>query len=295
MDGSQLGCRQLPWPSLLFQEEPVSGNSGHVERARFLRPLTLSGVEALPATFLTQRYVPHVHDSLTVAHVDRGAATFELQGSRYVAPAGSTFLIPPHSVHTGESASAGGYSYRVLYLDPLEMTTSNGANVLPAVASRMPIVIRRLELAEALHRMHGTLVLDGRSLERGEALMEVARRLEGLFGAANVLMSRPAHPLVQEARDYIHAHWQDDFSLAELAGAVGLSPFYLVRLFRAQVGMPPSSYRRALRVQAAQRLLRTGEAPAEVAARCGFYDQAHLNRHFKRVTGATPGKYAAAS
>jgi len=105
---------------------------------------------------------------------------------------------------------------------------------------------------------------------------------------------RVTHPAVRSARDYVHEHWRRDFSLEELGAAVALSPFHLARLLRAQVGMPPSSYRRALGVQAAQRLLREGEAPAAVAMRCGFYDQAHLNRHFKRVTGVMPGQYAAA-
>jgi len=266
-----------------------------VERARFLRPSTLTGVEALHATFLAHRYVPHVHDSLTVAYVDRGAATFELQGTRHVASAGSTFLIPPQSVHTGESATAEGYTYRVLYVDPDALAARAEQEITPAALSRVPTVMRRSELATALQRMHAALVLDGRSLERGEALAALATMLEPLFGTTVARVPHVGHPAVRRARDYIHERWQHDFSLEELAAAVALSPFHLARLFRAQVGMPPSSYRRALRVQAAQRLLRAGEGPAAVAVQCGFYDQAHLNRHFKRVTGVTPGQYATAS
>jgi transcriptional regulator GlxA family with amidase domain len=103
-----------------------------------------------------------------------------------------------------------------------------------------------------------------------------------------------AHRGVSEAIDYIHAHLVEDFSLQDLAGAVGISPYHLVRTFGERVGMPPSSYRRALRVLAAQRLLRAGLRPADVAAECGFYDQSHLNRHFKSVTGVTPRHYALA-
>jgi hypothetical protein len=87
------------------------------ETARFLRSPALTGVETLHATFVVHRYCRHIHDGLTVAHVDRGAATFELDGERYVAPAGHSFLVPPHAVHTGEPAVDGGYSYRVLYPD----------------------------------------------------------------------------------------------------------------------------------------------------------------------------------
>lgn len=58
--------------------------------------------------------------------------------------------------------------------------------------------------------------------------------------------------------------------------------------------MPPSRYRRRLRVLAAQRLLRSGCQPADAAAEAGSYDQSHLNRHFKLVTGVTPRQYALA-
>ena len=70
-----------------------------------------------------------------------------------------------------------------------------------------------------------------------------------------------------------------------------MSPFHLVRTFHREVGMPPAAYRRALRVQAAQKLLRRGEPLRDVALTCGFYDQPHLTRHFKAVTGVTPKRY----
>jgi len=34
--------------------------------------------------------------------------------------------------------------------------------------------------------------------------------------------------------------------------------------------------------------------PAQVAADCGFADQSHFTRHFKRLTGVTPAQYARA-
>jgi AraC-like DNA-binding protein len=41
-------------------------------------------------------------------------------------------------------------------------------------------------------------------------------------------------------------------------------------------------------------MLSGGETAARVAAQCGFADQAHLTRTFKRATGVTPARYAAA-
>lgn len=266
-----------------------------VEEARFLRPPALPGVEALHATFVHHRYPPHVHDALTVAHVVRGAAGFDLEGRWQLAPAGCVFVIPPHRVHTGQAASPGGYSYRVLYLELSQLAERSGRE--PGVRSRQPAtVVRHPELAQALRCLHRTLRLPAAALEQGEALAGVARLLAGLTGSSSERAepARHGHPAVLRARDYIHDRWSEDFTLDELAAACGLSPFHLSRRFREQIGMPPSAYRRALRIQAAQRLLRAGTPPARAAAACGFYDQAHLNRHFKPVTGVTPGHYAAA-
>ena len=154
------------------------------------------------------------------------------------------------------------------------------------------MLVRREELAHALMSMHGALAMPETALEQGEALARVLHELLALLGEEDGSWPRAVHPIVDAARAYIHAHWCEDFTLDELGRAIGFSVFHLVRTFRKQIGMPPSAYRRALRVRAAQRLLRAGTPPARAAAaECGFYDQAHLNRHFKRVTGVTPAQY----
>jgi AraC-like DNA-binding protein len=71
----------------------------------------------------------------------------------------------------------------------------------------------------------------------------------------------------------------------------GLSQFALLRAFRAEMGLPPHAYLNQLRVRQARQLLDAGVSAAEVAARVGFADQAHLTRHFKRVVGVPPAAY----
>jgi len=75
---------------------------------------------------------------------------------------------------------------------------------------------------------------------------------------------------------------------------VSFRTYHLARTFRAEIGMPPSTYQRQLRVRRAVQQLRDGVPAARVAADCGFADQAHLTRHFKRLVGVTPGVFASA-
>jgi AraC-like DNA-binding protein len=92
-------------------------------------------------------------------------------------------------------------------------------------------------------------------------------------------------------QDFIAAHYNQSLSIDRLAAEAGLSPFHFIRVFRREVGLPPHAYLSQLRVRKAKALLARGERLAAAALAVGFVDQSHLNRHFKRITGFTPGHY----
>lgn len=83
-----------------------------------------------------------------------------------------------------------------------------------------------------------------------------------------------------------------DIDLETLARRAGLSRFQALRAFKRRYGLPPHAYQLCLRISHARRLLLQGESAADVAALCGFADQSHFNRHFKRLNGVTPVQYA---
>lgn len=86
-------------------------------------------------------------------------------------------------------------------------------------------------------------------------------------------------------------------SIANLAERIGCSHAYLSRSFRHHIGLPPKATAAILRFNRAERLLEAadGQLPlAELAATCGYHDQSHMTRDFRRFTGVAPGAYAAA-
>ena len=83
--------------------------------------------------------------------------------------------------------------------------------------------------------------------------------------------------------------------IAELASQAGLSTRQLERHFRERVGLGPKTFARLVRFQRALALLRCpGSSLAGIAARCGYFDQAHLVRDFRRFAGASPSRLRAA-
>jgi len=66
--------------------------------------------------------------------------------------------------------------------------------------------------------------------------------------------------------------------------------------FRISVGVPPIHYIGRRRVELACTLMRTTRVPlSQIAVACGLYDQAHLCKVFRRMTGMTPSAWRRAS
>ncbi|MBL8743962.1 MAG: AraC family transcriptional regulator, partial [Myxococcales bacterium] len=85
----------------------------------------------------------------------------------------------------------------------------------------------------------------------------------------------------------------DDGSVASVASASGVSARQLDRLFARYLGIPPKTVVRILRFQRTLRALMEDPccALADVAARAGYFDQAHFIKDFKRFSGGVPRGY----
>ncbi|MEO1192594.1 MAG: AraC family transcriptional regulator [Pseudomonadota bacterium] len=92
--------------------------------------------------------------------------------------------------------------------------------------------------------------------------------------------------------DYIDAHLHEPLTLAELAGVAQLGVWTFNRQLRATVGLPGYAFVQRKRMERACTLLREpGRALKDIAAACGFSDQAHMTRSFRKAIGMTPGQY----
>jgi AraC family transcriptional regulator len=91
---------------------------------------------------------------------------------------------------------------------------------------------------------------------------------------------------------YIEANLDRPLPLAELAGIAKLSSSYFSRAFKGAFGKTPHTFIIGRRVdRARQEILESGEPLARIAVSCGFADQAHLARLFRRVTGLAPSEW----
>jgi AraC-like DNA-binding protein len=122
----------------------------------------------------------------------------------------------------------------------------------------------------------------------------VAALVSELLDETGTPSSKPTHDsrAAERIRQCLHADPSVTIDLTTLAKQTGMSRFRVLRVFKRRFGLPPHTYQLQLRLGLAQKSLREGLHPAQVAAEYGFVDQSHLTRHFKRLLGVTPAQYA---
>jgi len=98
--------------------------------------------------------------------------------------------------------------------------------------------------------------------------------------------------VISRVKNYIQRNYAQKISLEEAAAQVNLSPSYLSKIFRREMGIGFISYLNKVRVEKSKVLLQNREIElVEAGGMVGYEDQSYFTRIFKRFTGIPPGKY----
>ena len=73
------------------------------------------GIEFLHASFIRHAFPWHVHDYYAIGVIETGTQTFSCRGSKHATPTRGIFAVHPDEPHTGEPATAAGFTYRTFY------------------------------------------------------------------------------------------------------------------------------------------------------------------------------------
>ncbi|MER5434296.1 AraC family transcriptional regulator [Streptomyces sp. NPDC002588] len=249
------------------------------------RPAVPGVVEVFHARFTGYAYPMHVHDAWTLLIVDDGAVRYDLDRHEHGTPHDTVTLLPPQVPHNGSPATPHGFRKRVLYLDTGVLGEDLIGPAVDAPVLRDPVLRRRVG------QLHSALAAPGDELEADSRLTLIGERLRTHLQGRGGRSPRPDPALARRLRELLDACVVDGVGLAEAARVVQAHPAHLVRAFSGAYGIAPHQYLTARRVDRARRLLLDGRPPGEAAVAAGFYDQAHLTRHFRKLVGVTPGRY----
>jgi len=189
---------------------------------------------------------------------------------------------------------AGPYS-RPFYIDPSESSAVIGALFRPAAARAFfPVAAHELHNADiALSELHpgeADQLLNDVCSTPGEHAQMLAMEQ---YLNRKLSNARPIHPTVRYAVEQLSREGAVR-SVRNIQLDAGLSHTRFNQLFREHVGLTPKLFRRVRRFHSLLDRIEKGRPAnwAELAADCGYFDQAHLIHDFRAFAGITPLQYS---
>lgn len=246
-------------------------------------------VDRVEACFVGAAYSPHRHDRYAIGITLAGVQQFDYRGATRNSRRGEIVVLHPDEPHDGRAGDERAFRYRTAYLAPADLQQVLGGRPLPFVDGG---VSTDPGLRRAVMVLLGDFERPLAGLECQDALHDLAVALEASSGVsrAPAIANREAAFC---ARDFIEAHLDSHFSLADLERATGHDRWQLSRDFRAMFGTSPYRYLTLRRLDRARGRMLAGLSLAETALAGGFADQSHFSRMFKRTFGLTPNLWRA--
>jgi AraC-like DNA-binding protein len=239
----------------------------------------------------------HCHDEYQFCLSLDCPGEYEYRRTHYWVPAASLSILHPGEMHTGRDIvdRQTDATFRMLYVSQSVMQTviaemEDCTTDLPFFSN--PIILDT-DLARRFLTFHTASASSVSRLEQDALLLTVLAESIQRY-ADNPPAPRPIRrerQAVRQVRDYLHDRAGENVTLDRLAQIVHLSPYYLSRVFRAEVGVSLQRYQTQVRINRSKLLLAQGMAIHQVAAQTGFVDQSHFTHQFRRTVQVTPGQY----
>jgi AraC family transcriptional regulator len=272
---------------------PAAASSPSAERA--YRPLQRdSGLRLTRCQCRAGRHarpVDEQHQAFSVTLVERGVFTYRSPSGQAVLSPGWLMLANDgegytcsHEHNDGQGDDCAVLGISAQRMDELQSALGQrhaGTVFRRASLPPMPRVAALLK----------TLLADG---DEGFALEETALAVVGAVQRTLNDESAPSPAAAQSERAlaaarHIESHATEPLSLDEVAAAVGLGSFHLMRTFRHSMGVTPHQYLIRLRLLRAVELLRDSALPVtSVAYEAGWADLSNFIRTFQREIGCSP-------
>ena len=227
----------------------------------------------------------HAHDEFVLSCNIKGNEFLKLDGRKMEAPEFATTLYNPGQIQSG----TGTELISSVYLDQ--------DYIQDALHEDREVVFDRYVVEDPLlfqlfAKVMGSVLIHDEDGDLEEYVNSIL--LVSAERYSNRVPSSP--PTVDDWRVHYVLNWlKSDLSatpsLEAMAHEVSLSKTAFLRMFKRAVGTTPSQWHRSQRLAEAKNRLRLGQPATLVATDLGFYDQAHLIKHFRQAYGVTPGHY----
>lgn len=217
-----------------------------------------SSLEILKIKNLNHNFPMHIHKRICMGRIDSGTKTLFIDQKRIQLKKNDIFLIPAYKPHMCLVNADCTVSYTIICLDNFN---------------------------ESFNR-DGYDILFSRII-KNKRISSLIRNYDGKKPINLVIKNYKINKIL----NFIEDNYMNELSVDYLAGNACLSPYHLLHIFKKVVGISLHQYIIQTRVKKFKERIMNHKNTLDTALSCGFYDQSHFIKNFKKHVGITPQKY----
>ena len=234
------------------------------------------------------------HQAFSITLVERGTLTYRTRAGSAVLSPGWLMLGNEGEGYACSHEQSDGSGDDCVVLSMSAPALDAALSALGQSGSKLAFGRASLPPSPRVVALLGSSLADG---DDGFALEETALAVIGNVQRSLNDSAAPAPVPRQDERALTAAHYIESraeapITLDDVAAAVGVGPFHLMRIFRRAVGVTPHQYLMRIRLLRAIALLRDTEQPVTtIAYDTGWSDLSNFTRTFRRDVGCSPGEF----
>ena len=239
----------------------------------------LDGIELKSATFVDKKFPFHFHQSWSLAFIEYGSENIAFTDTNFLVSKNALQLIPPYSIHKNWNNKNNVWTYKALYIsDDVIKNVAKKINIDYSYLASFPYFItycnREFKINEvSIFKTIENLFLDTLNTENKSHF------------------NRNTDQSFDDILYYLAVNYNQTITLERLEKEFKVNKFKLQKSFKKNIGLTPSEYLTAIRIENSKKLFYTDTPLVEIALESGFYDQSHFTHNFKKYVGVTPGSY----
>ncbi len=224
----------------------------------------------------THEFPYHTHESFMIGVIKSGKTKFVIGNNEYILVKGMTYLVPPN---VGISITPmKPYSYLTICIKNEMKAPLLRYNSDLYVYYNLGVHVMRLCKDFKSNKLSSEQFVDK---------LIVTLQLQ----ETNEVLDNSYSPVVKDTIKFISEHYDNKFQLDELARAVHLSKYHLVRIFKNEMGITPKQYDQQCKIRRVKESILNEQNEADVAYNLNFSSQSHLCTMFKRYMGISMNDY----
>lgn len=262
------------------------------EKATLYTLENLDNMELLSATYISQKFPAHYHDTFCIGVLEEGSEILSFSDRDLIVPANSIILINPNEVHANYALDEDGWKYKMMYV--------NG-DILKYIASQVEGFQYPTICFE--HFCFRDEFVFGKikslfNFSEEKPFQDIEQQLTSIltylivnYGVENKNHTIEYENNIKDLKSFLDEKFDTKLNLDDIAKTTGVNKFKIIREFKKSTGLTPLSYVLYKRIQKAKILIKENIKLSHVALESGFYDQSHFSKYFKNYVGVTPISY----